>query len=80
MSIVYARNSQTLDTAITTVRNVKGKLVMINESKQVYTLEDQIAQLSKQVNVLARRRFQRILTFNPFKGSNTKKEPLYFNC
>ena len=54
MSLVYVRNLQNLDAAITTVRNIKGGLVMANESKQVYTLEDQIAQLSKQVNALAR--------------------------
>ena len=47
MSIVYARNPQTLDTAITTVRNVKEGLVIANESKQVYILKDQIVQLSK---------------------------------
>ncbi len=40
ISLVYARNPQTLDAAITTVRNVDGRLVMANESKQVYALED----------------------------------------
>ena len=43
MSLVYAGNPQNLDTAITTARNVEGGLVMANESKQVYVLEDQIA-------------------------------------
>jgi len=35
-------------------RNVKEGLVIANESKQVYTLKDQIAQLNEQVNALAR--------------------------
>ncbi len=47
MSIVYAGNPETLDVAITTAQNVEGGLVMANESKQVYALEDQIAQLSE---------------------------------
>ena len=55
MSIVYAENLQTLDAVITTARNVEGRLVMANESKQVYVLKDQIAQLSEQVNVLSKR-------------------------
>ena len=42
ISIVYAENSQTLDAVIITARNVEEELVMINESKQVYILEDQI--------------------------------------
>ncbi len=53
---------------------------MANESKQVYTLEDQIIQLSKQVNVLARGESQRILIFNLPGGSSVKKGPLCFNC
>jgi len=80
MSLVYVRNPQDLDTAITTARNVKGELVMANESKQVYALEDQIAQLSEQVNALARGRSQRISTFNPPEESGVKKKPLCFNC
>ena len=40
MSLVYARNPQTLDEIIITIRNVEGGLVMVNESKQVYILED----------------------------------------
>ncbi len=56
MSIVYAKNPQILDAAIITARNVKGGLVIVNKSKQVYALEDQIIQLSKQINVLAKRK------------------------
>ncbi len=56
MSIVYVKNPATLNTAITIIRNVKGGLVMANESKQVYVLEDQITQLNEQVNALARER------------------------
>ncbi len=33
MSIVYARNSQTLDVIITMVKNVEERLVIANESK-----------------------------------------------
>ncbi len=43
MSLVYAKNPQTLDEAIITARNVERELIMINESKQVYVLKDQIA-------------------------------------
>src|SRR6266542_2714571 len=56
--LVYAGNPQDLDTAITTVRNIEKGLVIANKSKQVYALEDQIAQLSKQVNTLARGDFK----------------------
>ena len=52
MSLVYARNPQTLDAAISMAKNVKRGLVMANESKQVYALKDQIVQLSKQVYAL----------------------------
>jgi len=47
MSLVYMRNSQSLDKAIITARNVKGGLVMTNKSKQIYALEDKITQLSE---------------------------------
>ena len=40
ISLVYVGNPQTLDEAITTTRNIEGGLVIANESKQVYTLED----------------------------------------
>ncbi len=33
MSLVYVRNSQTLDQAIILARNVEGELVIANESK-----------------------------------------------
>ena len=42
MLLVYVRNPQTLDTAITTAKNVEGGLVIANKSKQVYALENQI--------------------------------------
>ncbi len=53
---------------------------MANKSKQVYVLEDQITQLSEQVNALVRGGSQRILTFSPSGGSGVKKRLLYFNC
>jgi len=40
MSLIYARDSQTLDAAISTARNVEIGLVIANENKQVYALED----------------------------------------
>ena len=80
MSLVYAGNPQNLNDAITTARNVEGKLVMANESKQVYALEDQIAQLSEQVNALTQGGSQRIPMFSPAGGSSAKKGLLYFNC
>ena len=80
MSLVYAGNPQNLNDAITTARNVEGGLVIANESKQVYALEDQIAQLSEQVNALARGGPQRIPTFSPPGGSGAKKGLLYLNC
>src|SRR6266498_2140961 len=80
MSLVYAGNPQNLNDAITTARNIKGGLVMANESKQVYALEDQIAQLSEQVNALTRGGPQRIPMFSPAGGSGVKKGPLCFNC
>ncbi len=43
ISLVYVRNSQTLDEAVTIIRNVEEGLVITNESKQVYALKDQIA-------------------------------------
>ena len=43
MSLVYVGNLQNLNNTITTAKNVEGGLVMVNESKQVYVLEDQIA-------------------------------------
>jgi len=69
-----------LDATITTARNIKEGLVIANESKQVYTLKDQISQLSKQVNALAREGSQRIPTFNLVGGSDAKKGLLCFNC
>jgi len=68
-----------LDAAITTARNIKRKLVIANENKQVYALKDQIAQLSNQVNALAREESQRISTFNPLEGNSAKKGLLCFN-
>ncbi len=53
---------------------------MINESKQVYVLKDQIVQLNEQVNVLARGGLQRIPMFNLTRESGAKKGPLCFNC
>ena len=53
---------------------------MVNKSKQVYTLEDQIVQLSEQVNTLARGESQRILIFSLSGRSGAKKRLLYFNC
>ncbi len=43
MSIVYAKNLLTLDTAIIIAKNVERELVMANKNKQFYILEDQIA-------------------------------------
>ena len=40
MSLVYAGNPQNLNDAITIARNIDGRLVMANESKQVYILKD----------------------------------------
>ncbi len=40
MSLVYIRDLQDLDTMISMIRNIKGELVMANESKLVYALED----------------------------------------
>src|SRR6266542_3793755 len=80
MSLVYVGNPQNLNDAITIARNVEGGLVMANESKQVYALEDQIAQLSEQVNVLVWGGPQRIPIFNPPGGSGAKRGPLCFNC
>ncbi len=56
ISIVYVRNLTTIDAAITTVKHVEEGLEIANKSKQVYALKNQIAQLSEQVNALARRR------------------------
>ncbi len=33
ISIIYARNSVILDVAITTIRNIEGRLVMTNKNK-----------------------------------------------
>jgi len=44
-----------LNNVITIAKNIKGGLVIANESKQIYALEDQIVQLNEQVNALARR-------------------------
>ncbi len=54
MSIIYTENLATLDIIIIIVRNIKGELVIANESKQVYILENQIIELSKQVNALVK--------------------------
>jgi len=43
-------------------------------------LKDQIAQLSEQVNALAKGGSQRIPTFNSLKGNDAKKGSLCFNC
>ena len=56
--IVYVENLAIVDAAITTAKHVEKELKIANESKQVYILEDQIAQLSKQVNTLARGDFK----------------------
>ncbi len=80
MSLVYVGNPQTLDKAIMTIKNVEGGLVIANKSKQVYALEDQIVQLSEQVNALVRGRSQRIPTFSPSGESSVKKGSLCFNC
>src|SRR6266540_4584603 len=80
MSLVYMGNPQNLNDAITTARNVEEGLFMANESKQVYALENQIVQLSEQVNALAWGGPQRIPTFSPAGGSGVKKGPLCFNC
>ncbi len=40
ISIVYAKNLLILNAVIITAKNVEGRLVMINESKQVYALKD----------------------------------------
>src|SRR6266542_1445796 len=80
MSLIYAGNPQNLNDAITIARNVEGGLVIANESKQVYALEDQIAQLSEQVNALTREGPQRIPTFSLTGGSGAKKGPVCFNC
>ena len=69
-----------MNDTITTARNVEGGLVMTNKSKQVYVLEDQIAQLSEQMNALAWGGSQRIPTFSPVGGSDVKKRLLCFNC
>src|SRR6266498_764356 len=47
MFLVYVKNPQILDAAVIITRNVEGRLVIANKSKQVYTLEDQIIQLSE---------------------------------
>ena len=79
MSLMYVRNPQTLDVAISIARNVEGGLVIANESKQVYAFEDQIIQLSKQINALARGEPSKNLTFNLPGESDAKKRPFCFN-
>jgi len=41
-----------IDAIIMAVRHIEEMLNFVNKSKQVYILEDQIAQLSEQINIL----------------------------